>query len=257
VRCGIVFAALAGAAAQAQAARPHYIAANLIADSVVPRAGGTVLVGLEMTPRPGWHGYWSNPGESGLAPVVKWSAPRGIEFGPLQHPAPTLMRVMGMTSYVHAGPHVLLTRVTLDRSLPAGTVVPIVADVTWAACSDRLCVPEKARLSLRLRVGNGSASPQAAAIRRALAKLPKTARSGTFFVRGGQITLKLPASGRLQPARTRFFPDANGYWDASRSRVVSGNPLTIAGPALGKPPGRITGVVSDGGSAYRIGFERR
>ena len=257
MRCTLVFAALAGAATQAGAARPYYVDATLIAESAVPRAGGSVLIGLQMTPKPGWHGYWSNPGESGLAPEVKWTAPRGVHFGALQHPAPTLMRVMGMTSYVHDGPHVLLTRMSVDPNLRAGTVLPIVADVTWAACSDRLCIPQKARLSLRLRVGNGSPSPEAPLIRRAQAHLPKPARAGVFTARAGQIVLKLPASLRLQPGRTRFFPDDNGYWDASRSRVTAARFLTIVSPSSGKVPRRISGVVSDGSSAYRISFERR
>jgi DsbC/DsbD-like thiol-disulfide interchange protein len=258
VRCSIFFLAATGVVAtQAVAARPHYIDARLVTESDAPRRGGSVLIGLQMRPKPGWHGYWSNPGESGLAPVVKWTAPRGVHFGPLQHPAPTLMRVMGMTSYVHAGPHVLLTRVAIDRKLRAGTVLPIVADVTWAACSDRLCVPEKARLSLRLRVGNGSPSAEAVLIRRARAHLPKNAPPGVFAVRAGEIRLTLPPTLRLKPARTRFFPDENGYWDASRSRVLSSKPLTIAGPAKGNPPRRISGIVSDGSLAYRISFVRK
>lgn len=258
MRYRLVFAALAGlVAAPGEAARPYYVDATLIAESAVPRPGGSVLIGLQMTPKTGWHGYWSNPGESGLAPVVKWTAPRGVHFGPLQHPAPTLMRVMGLTSYVHAGPHVLLTRMSVDRTLRAGTALPVVADVTWAACSDRLCVPQKARLSLRLKVGNGSPSSEAPLIRRAQARLPKPARAAVFTVRADQVTLKLPASLRLQPGRTRFFPDENGYWDSSKSRVTATRPLTIVSRSNGKVPRRISGVVSDGSSAYRISFERR
>lgn len=129
-------------AAQASAARPHFIDVRLVSESSAPKPGASVLIGLQMTPRPGWHGYWSNPGDSGLAPVVKWTAPRGVRFGPLQYPAPTLMRVMGLTSYVESGPHMLVARMTVDRKLRIGTALPITADVRLAACSDKLCVPE-------------------------------------------------------------------------------------------------------------------
>lgn len=254
----MVIGALASALPAAiPAARPHFIDAKLLAATDRPKSGQTILVGLEMTPRPGWHGYWSNPGESGLAPVVKWTAPSGLRFGPLEHPAPTLLRVLGMTSYVHAGPHILLARMTLDRNLRAGTVLPITADATWAACSDKLCVPEKARLSLRLKVGNGAPSPQAAQLKAALAREPWPLKPGSFSARGGRIVLRLPASAHLQPGRAHFFPDRNGYWDPIEARAISGKPLTLVSPARGKVPKLITGVVSDGSSAYRLSFAAR
>lgn len=37
---------------------------------------------------PGWHLYWKNPGDSGLAPEVVWELPEGWEAGPLEHPVP-------------------------------------------------------------------------------------------------------------------------------------------------------------------------
>lgn len=257
-RIGLAISALASVSPIATpAARPHFIVAKLLTASDQPKAGETILVGLEMIPRPGWHGYWSNPGESGLAPVVKWTAPAGVHFGPLEHPAPTLLRVMGMTSYVHAGPHILLARMTLDRNLRAGTVLPITADATWAACSDRLCVPEKARLSLRLTVGNGSPSPQAAQLRTAFAREPRQLKRGSFSARGGRIVLRLPPSAHLQAGRARFFPDRNGYWDPVEARTIPGTPLTLVSPARGKVPKVIAGVVSDGASAYRLSFVAR
>jgi DsbC/DsbD-like thiol-disulfide interchange protein len=251
---GALASALAGPFA---AARSRFIDAKLVAASDASRSGQTILLGLEMIPQRGWHGYWSNPGESGLAPVVKWTAPRGVHFGQLEHPAPTLMTVMGMTSYVHAGPYILLTHVKLDANLPTGTILPIAGDVTWAACSDKLCVPERARLALRLKVGNGLPSPQAGLLRAALAREPRSIGSGSASVRGERIILRLPASAQLRPNGTRFFPDDNGYWDPLKARVVAGRPLTLVSPARSKVPKVITGVVSDGSSAYRLSFEVR
>lgn len=239
------------------AARPHYIEARLITQSAAPRPGQTTAVALVMKPRPGWHGYWSNPGESGLAPVVKWTAPAGVRFGALEHPPPTLLRVMGLTSYVHAGPHLLLARMSVDRRLRAGTALPITADVTWAACSDKLCVPERARLSLVMRVGNGLPTRDAVLIRHALLGQPKPVRPGTLSVRAGRVVLTIPPSVRLQPNRTRFYPDANGYWDPVKARVTSIRPLSIASPVTGKLPAHVSGVLSDGSSAYRLSFQRQ
>lgn len=245
--------ALSGPAA---AASPPYIEVKLVAESAAPKAGHSILVGLQMNPRPGWHGYWSNPGESGLAPVVRWTAPRGVQFGPLQHPAPTLMRVMGMTSYVHTGPHLLLAWMNVDRKLAPETTLPITADVNWAACSDRLCVPEKARLSLVMKVGNGAPSADGGRLQRALAREPKRVASGSFTARGGQVVLIMPRSVHLQTERTRFFPDQNGFWNPLQARAIAGRPLMIVSRTSRKPPQRISGVVSDGSSAYRVTLGR-
>lgn len=256
-RLALALAAIAPAIAVTSAtARPHYINVRLVVDSASPRPGQTMLVGFQMVPRPGWHGYWSNPGESGLAPVVRWSAPAGVHFGQLQHPAPTLMQVSGMTSYVHAGPHTLVARVRLDRSLRVGQSLPITADLAWAACSDKLCVPEKARLTLLLKVGAGEPSPDAALLERAVAAEPKSLSPGTFSIVGARIILRVPPSARLDPQRVRFFPDENGYWNPAGARVISRKPMRIASPLTGKPGGRISGVLSDGSSAYRLNFER-
>ena len=234
------------------AATPQYIQATLVSESMTPRPGSSILLGLQMNPRPGWHGYWSNPGENGLAPVVKWTAPPGIHIGPLRHPAPTLLRMMGLTSYVHSGPHLLLARLTLSRKLRPGATVPVVADATWAACSERLCVPQKARLALTLKVGDGSASSFAARLRQALASEPKPVVGGKFQVGGKSIVLALPGSARLRPNATTFFPDQNGYWDPVGAHVSSSRPIRIVSRAVGKPPLWVTGVVSDGASAYRV-----
>lgn len=239
------------------AARPHFIDVKLIASSAAPKPGRAILVGLEMIPQHGWHGYWSNPGESGLAPSVSWTAPQGVHFGPLEHPAPTLLNLMGMVGYVHAGPHVLVATMGLDRNLAIGAVLPVIADVTWAACSEKLCVPERARLSIRMTVGNGSLSADAGTLRSALARIPRRTAAGLYSAENGRIVLRLPTSVRLQPNTMRFFPDTNGYWDPLKAQPVAGSALRLVSPMRGKPPKVITGVVSDGSSAYRLSFEVR
>ncbi|NBU31209.1 MAG: hypothetical protein EBS41_06915 [Actinobacteria bacterium] len=42
------------------------IAASLAAESQSPKAGSTVLLAIDMQPKPGWHGYWRNPGDAGV-----------------------------------------------------------------------------------------------------------------------------------------------------------------------------------------------
>lgn len=255
----ISLAALVVVAGPAAAADPaKYIAAELIAESATPRPGTTVLIGFRMTPKPGWHGYWSNPGESGFAPNSRWKAPTGVTLGPLLHPAPTLLRVSGMSSFVHQGPHVLLARMTIARRIAPGTSLPIVVALNWAACTATQCVPLHATLRLNLTAGDGAKGPNAAALQVAARKLPRPAPAGTFTIVGKTVRLHLPPSIRLDPRRVRFFPDATSAFDAAASRaVIKGQALVISAPLRGALSGTISGVASDGRSACHLTFVRR
>ena len=235
--------------------QPH-IDVRLIAESTAPRPGHTTFVGLQMSPQPGWHGYWSNPGDAGLAPAVKWIAPAGVRFGPLQHPAPTMLKVQGITSFVHAGPYVLISRMSLDRSLQPGSKLPVTAEISWAECSDKLCVPERATLALQLTVGDGAPSADAVTVRHAVAAEPKAIGLGAFEVKDGKLLLQLPPGAELDARHARFFPDENGFFDPAEARVISALPLRIAAPSKSPVPARFSGVVSDGSAAFRVSFQR-
>ncbi|MEO8176803.1 MAG: protein-disulfide reductase DsbD domain-containing protein [Sphingomicrobium sp.] len=240
----------------ASAADPaKYINAELIAESAVPRPGSTILIGIRMTPRPGWHGYWSNPGDSGLAPSVRWTAPAAVTIGPLLHPAPTLLSVGGMSSFVHAGPHVLLAHLNVARSVAPGTAIPATGLVNWAACTASQCVPLHATLTLELIAGDGAKGADAAALQAAARKVPRSAPAGTWASDGKTMRLELPAALRLDLHRARFFPDDNGVFDAAAARVEAKNgAIAISGPQLGANPGTVRGVVSDGRLFYRLAF---
>lgn len=247
---------LGSAGAFAQSSSAH-ISASLLTSTERPRPGETFLVGLRLTPQKGWHSYWSNPGESGLAPTVEWQSPDGLSFGPLQHPAPTLLKVLGITSYVHAGEHILLSRVRLNSSVATGTQLPVEARVNWLECSESLCVPGRATLSLNLAAGNGARSRSASALGAAERRLPRQVAQGTFYFDQERIRLRLPVGIKIDPTSARFFPDRNGVLDAAAARVRTIEGITeIDVPAQAVVSGTISGVLSDGPSAYYLKFRK-
>ena len=242
--------------AQAEA-RTQRIAASLVVSTEAPKPGTTITLGIRFQPQAGWHGYWSNPGDSGLAPAVDWDAPAGLSFGPLQHPAPTVFRVAGINSFVHAGEHVLLSSVRIPQSIAAGTKFPVKAALNWLACSDTLCVPERATLELELIAGDGAAGNRASVIRRAQAALPRAVTTtGHYTLDEGKLRFALPAGISLDPSRGRFFPDSNGILDASTTRPLGARGQELTVTALGNTPSTISGVLSDGRRAYRVKFAR-
>ena len=51
------------------------VEAALLTDVAQVKAGDAFRVGVRFRMDPGWHIYWKNPGESGLASEVTWDTP--------------------------------------------------------------------------------------------------------------------------------------------------------------------------------------
>ncbi|KXU31237.1 hypothetical protein A0J57_02250 [Sphingobium sp. 22B] len=245
---------LAGLAVPAHAQpRPH-IAASIVAASDTPRPGATTRIAIRMAPEAGWHGYWINPGDSGLSVEAKWQAPAGATIGALRHPAPTLLELAGIASYVHEGPFTLLADLKLAPSIAPGTALPIAVDLNWLACSDTLCVPERATLRLQLVSGDGApASGAPAIISAAEAALPRSGASGasgTFARIGPDLVFDIAGAGSLDPAKARLFPASADWFEAATPQSVTraaGGAVTVRVAATGeRPSGNFSGVLSDG-----------
>jgi thiol:disulfide interchange protein/DsbC/DsbD-like thiol-disulfide interchange protein len=250
-----VLAAWSAGEALAQPAGGSHIAASLVAESSSPAPGTTVQLAIRMVPEPGWHGYWINPGDSGLAPTVRWTAPAGIRFGPLRHPAPTMIEAAGFASYVHAGPHALMATMSVPAGIARGTALPVKAEVNWLACTDSLCVPERATLNLNLVAGAGERDPTGRSIiASGLAALPKPlGRDGTATIANGELLVRIPVSGSTSGARV--FPVQDGVFDAAAPQRVRrlGDTLEFAIPqSSGKLPAGFAGVVRIGSKGYAV-----
>jgi DsbC/DsbD-like thiol-disulfide interchange protein len=252
----IAAVALIAAAPPAEAADPaRYMTAELIAESTAPLPGSTILVGIRFTPRPGWHGYWSNPGDSGIAPTVRWSAPEGVHFGPLLHSAPVLLTADGVSNFVHEDPHVLVSRMRIPASIRQGAAIPIAAELNWAACTATQCVPLHTTLTLQLAAGHGSKGGNWPDLNAAVLDLPRRAPAGTFVQDGRSMRFLVPATLDLDPRSTRFFPDQGGTFDTAAARVEQfDGSVTVKAPLVAHVSGSISGVLSDGRNAYRLSF---
>lgn len=154
------------------------VRARLVAESTGVAPGGTVRVGLLLEQDEGWHTYWRNPGDSGLATEVIWQLPEGWTAGPLVWPVPHRYVEAGdLVTHGYAGNVVLFTDITAPAS--ARGEVTLRAAVEWLMCRD-LCIPGSAEVALTLDVG-GAGRTASAAVQRDLdasaARLPRSADS--------------------------------------------------------------------------------
>ncbi len=117
-------ALLAGGPARAQLQRPGgpAIATSLLAEQSHAAPGETLRLAILMQPKPGWHGYWQNPGDAGSEMRIGWSLPSGVVAGRPRYPVPQTLMISGLMNHVYNSDYALLVDMKLPASLPAGTL---------------------------------------------------------------------------------------------------------------------------------------
>ena len=194
----LAFALLALSPARAQST---HIQPKLVAESAAPAPGGATTLALTMTPDKGWHGYWINGGDAGFGLSVEWNLPEGVTVAPFRYPVPEPLILFGMMNHVYEHPYALLADVQIDQSIAPGTDLTLSGVANWLACTDKVCVPEKAVISVALKAGDG-AVPAASRTHfdgwRALLPQPLD-RSGTWERRSDivRFAIPLPAGSAL------------------------------------------------------------
>lgn len=157
----------------------HHTQVALIPETHNIRAGTPFTVGLRLTMEPGWHTYWRDPGESGLATSIRWALPDGWEASEIAWPKPTRIEQSGIVSYGYEGETLLLITITPTKKWPPDVEnFTLRARVDWLECKE-ICLPGRADLSLTLPVTtdepqtNESYAPLFAAARSTLHQPPE------------------------------------------------------------------------------------
>src|SRR5579862_9238645 len=98
---------------------------ELVAGVKTLAPGTPFIVALHMKLPPGWHNYYSNPGESGVPTTIAWTLPAGYVAGPIQWPLPKRIVLSGAPMYGYEGDLWLTSTITPSRSARPGTIAPI------------------------------------------------------------------------------------------------------------------------------------
>ncbi len=144
--------------------------AELWVSSSSVKAGQSVPAAIRMVYDTGWHGYWINPGESGMRPEVEWELPEGWTAGPLEFPVPKRMMTGELASYGYEGEVLLPFTLTAPAEVNGAQVIK--GTISWLACNDKSCVSGDAEIQATVTLGEGVAGPHAEAITKVMASLP-------------------------------------------------------------------------------------
>jgi thiol:disulfide interchange protein DsbD len=230
----------------------NHVMVTLIGETTNVVPGRPFQVALRQQIKPGWHTYWSNPGESGLPTTISWSLPKEFAATPVSWPTPERFKAGPVVSYGYEGEVLLPIAIDVPSAMRPGSVVTLSAHVGWLACSD-ICVPEEADVSLSVPVGD---TPRLDPLltdvfAAARAKLPITNPFPTTTTSSSdQIVLQIAIGDATRLTGITFFPQDPDVIDddAAQSITAGSDGLSIA---LRRNESKTLPAVLKGVLAYR------
>jgi thiol:disulfide interchange protein len=249
-RAALAMLALVLIALSPATAAPTHIQAKLVAESPAPAPGTTTAIALTMAPDTGWHGYWLNGGDAGFGMTVEWNAPEGVTLGDFHYPIPDALTLFGMMNHVYEHPYALLADMHVNKDVLPGTDLTLSGVATWLACTDKVCVPEKAVISVALRAGDGPISSASRARFdgwRALLPQPLD-RAGTWERRGETLRFAIPLPAATALDTPHLFLETRDIADYAARQAFSrnGDQIIVETKAKGEATGTVAALLKLG-----------
>ena len=231
---------------------PTHIHAMLLAEGPVS-PGTTVTLAVLMQPEAGWHGYWSNPGDAGLALTLEWQLPAGAKIGTMRFPVPQTLLISGLMNHVYEHDYAVLVPLTVPANAAPGSTLAVSAQANWLACTLQICVPERTTLNATVTVGAGPADPRFTTWRAALPAPLDRPAAFAWTPTGLRIAIPFPRAAKL--AAPHLFLATEGLADyAAPQTFARKDDLLIAEVPRAKvqpsaAPKAVSAVLSLGGGA--------
>ncbi len=240
--------AFGGAYAQTPAnASPQNVRASIDIETNRPAPGDVVTVAIVMDPQSGWHDYWVNPGDAGTPLELAWQLPSGVTAGTVRAPVPETLIVSGFMNHIYKAKHAFLVDVKIPESAQPGQSLNVKVNARWSACSDLVCVPENATLSVPLTVGSGTISDADRArfdAWRSALPVPLD-RSALYQIDGKRIEVAIPYPRSAKAERIWFFAQTDKMfrYAAPQSARRVGDWLVVSGEVKEGFDGQIDGLL--------------
>ena len=197
-------------AAAGDDAQKSLVHARVLAETTSFQRNRDGWLAVELTIEPGWHVYWKNPGDAGLATSVKWKLPGRVSAGPIAWPRPERFGARSIVGYGYRQRVALLVPVKVPQRFASETLT-VEAAVSWLACAE-VCIPGGQTLKLTTPVGDSTPAMEASAAHvfaEARRQLPQRAPFPvTFIMDAERIRLRFARvafAGVDQPSAA-FYP---------------------------------------------------
>ncbi len=231
----------------------------LISDSSTVKPGSEFWIGIQFQLEPGWHTYWTNPGDSGEPVKIEWSLPAGWSAGPIVWPAPHRMTNPAGVDFGYDNQVTLLTKMKVGPQAKTGVGNYVLANARWLVCKE-MCVSQKGTPRTMVRVDNSvTADPNGKpVIDEVLAKLPKavpTTWKANVLSNPAQWLLNFRPGFKVNEAF--FFPAEPQVIENAAVQKLSATSmraqLAIKKESGSKQPSSLKGVLLlNGSDAYNV-----
>jgi DsbC/DsbD-like thiol-disulfide interchange protein/cytochrome c biogenesis protein CcdA len=236
----------------------RHLAAELIAEGpAVP--GETLTLALKFKPDPGWHGYWSNPGDAGYGMRLEWKLPEGWKAGEPLYPVPHKLLIAGLMNHVYEGEYAVLVPIEVPPQAAVQNITPIEVKGDWLVCTNEICVPESATLTLRLGQADGPRDPRFDRWRAAVPPMLDSPARFELTQDRLRIAIPLPASLKLVEPHVFVGNEQLVDYAAVQTFTREGDLLVAEIPRKGLAEGAdtVTGILKLDEDGNGVTFEAR
>jgi thiol:disulfide interchange protein/DsbC/DsbD-like thiol-disulfide interchange protein len=171
---------------------------------------------IKLKHKTGWHTYWKNPGEVGVAIQIEWVLPEGFEIEELSWPTPKKFEEHGIIGYGYEEEIYLLSPIRAKNNLSIGEHVTLEAKVSWVACSQTACHPGEKNLTLKMPIQENpnEHNENLVLIQHQKESHPKKVPVYQTKETGGFIEMELDLSSlEFSTPKVTFLPSADGLID--------------------------------------------
>jgi len=212
-------------------------------------AGQPLNAGLLLEAKDGWHTYWENPGDAGMATTFTWTLPPGFTASAIDWPAPQRMTEGPLVTFSYQGKTLLPVTITPPATLDNNVTYPIKLKAEWLVCKD-ICVPESTELQIMLPVApNNPLMSADAPLFSAQNHIAAIEAPGQFTAGDEYLTLSIPLSAlpAKNIASVLFFPREQNIvnYAAEQKFTIDKDILNLViERAGGMPGGNVSGIIA-------------
>ncbi|WDE95462.1 protein-disulfide reductase DsbD family protein [Lentisphaera profundi] len=181
------------------------------AEIILPRSyaapGQVRQIIIKVNVKKGWHTYWKNPGESGIAPDFTWHGDN-YEIKNIHWPSPKYYENTGIVNYVYDGEILFIANLVIKPGTKDGQIT-IKADADFLVCKGN-CVMQNLKLTSIITVDSKNRIETMQIhplLSQAMDQLPRYPSKPALKQRGKKFSLTLPKKLNNKPAFFAFRED--------------------------------------------------
>lgn len=208
--------------------------AGLLVASGTCEPNGSIDIAIQLKIDDGWHTYWVNPGEGGMAPKLTLTLPDGWRADGLEFPVPQPIVTGNLAGFGYEKTVTLPVRLHAPADFTGKAVVQ--AKLEWLTCNDGACVPGEAELRQEITAGAPTPTEDAGTIVDARALLPKPVAGLKLIVaeEKGRLALSLLGKTEINFNGCEAYPVTEHALQNGGKIVFQGGKSGAASTALAK-----------------------